>query len=69
MNEELRTTAVRDLIVTCLGDVQDCRDALSEMETYVGTTGDWPEGTHSLLNGGLEDVSTNIRQLRALLTE
>lgn len=41
-----------------------CIKALEEMETYVATTGEWPEGAHGLLEHELNELSRRVRSLR-----
>ena len=40
-----------------------CIDAMREMEAYVATSGDWPEGTHGIIEYQLRSLARAIKGL------
>ncbi len=63
VNLEEPTLTLKNWIERHVAICRLCQDTLAEMETYVGTTGDWPEGTHGILENQIRALSRDINNL------
>ncbi len=63
MNPEEPTMFLKRFMLLHNATCSMCIAALEEMECYVATTGDWPEGVHGLIEFRLQLMDTALKEL------
>jgi len=67
VNEQKLIKTVKSLIYLHVTTCGHCIRAMNEMEAYVAASGDWPEGTHGLVEQQLRALNKIMAELGSQL--